>query len=266
MLTPATKPSPVKADPPADSTPVMRLTGLARSFPGTPPVEALKPTDLTIKRGDYLSIVGPSGSGKSTLLHLMGLLDRPTDGSYHLDGIDTGSLSDAQRTGLRGQKIGFVFQSFHLLDHRTVLENVILAQLYNRIKRSERKERALRALDQVGLSHRLNFTPLTLSGGEKQRAAIARALVSEPSILLADEPTGNLDSVTSESVLTLFDELHADGLTLAVITHDLDVSLRAKRVVRITDGVLTEGRGDMSATGARAAETAEETETAGATS
>lgn len=224
----------------ATAVPVMELRGINRVFPGTPPVEALKPTDLRIERGDYLSIVGPSGSGKSTLLHIMGLLDRATSGNYLLDGLDTGTLSDAERTGVRGRKIGFVFQSFHLLEHRSVLENVVLAQVYNGVPRGDRVERAERALQQVGLEHRMNFTPTTLSGGEKQRCAIARALVSQPSILLADEPTGNLDSATSNQVLALFDELHENGLTLAVITHDTDVSLRAQRVVRITDGVLRE--------------------------
>lgn len=220
--------------------PVMQLSGINRVFPGTPPVEALKPTELRIERGDYVSIVGPSGSGKSTLLHIMGLLDRPTDGTYKLDGIDTGALSDAQRTGLRGRKIGFVFQAFHLMQHRSVVENVALAQIYNGSPRKDRINRARAALEQVGLGHRLDFTPTTLSGGEKQRCAIARALVSSPSILLADEPTGNLDSQTSEQVMALFDDLHQSGLTLAVITHDPDVSSRAERVVRITDGLLQE--------------------------
>jgi len=218
----------------------MQLAGINRIFAGTPPVEALKPTALRIERGDYVSIVGPSGSGKSTLLHIMGLLDRATDGIYMLDGIDTGALSDAQRTGLRGRKIGFVFQAFHLMQHRTVVENVALAQIYNGSPRKDRNKRAREALEQVGLGHRLDFTPTTLSGGEKQRCAIARALVSSPSILLADEPTGNLDSQTSEQVMSLFDELHSQGLTLAVITHDPDVSARAQRVVRITDGELRE--------------------------
>jgi len=233
IVKPATRP-PRPASPDA----VIELQGLGRIFPGPPPVEALQPTDLVVKQGDYLSIVGPSGSGKSTLLHLIGLLDRPTSGRYLLDGIDTGGLSDGQRTGLRGQKLGFVFQAFHLLNHRTVMENVVLAQLYNGTPRSERKRRAMEALDRVGLSHRLEFTPLTLSGGEKQRVAVARALVTRPALLLADEPTGNLDSASSSAVLDLFDELHDSGLTLAVITHDLDVSARAAQRVRITDGIL----------------------------
>jgi putative ABC transport system ATP-binding protein len=220
--------------------PVVLLDGVGRTFPGPPPVEALHPASLVIERGDYLSIVGPSGSGKSTLLHLLGLLDRPTAGRYELDGVDTTGMSDRHRTALRGQRIGFVFQSFHLLGHRTVVENVLLAMLYNRTPAKDRRDRAVAALERVGLGHRLEATPTTLSGGERQRVAIARALVARPSLLLADEPTGNLDSRTSASVLDLFDELHADGLTLVVITHDGDVSERARRRVRITDGILRE--------------------------
>jgi len=220
----------------ARGVPVIELDNCGRTFPGPPPVDALKPTDLALYRGQYLSIVGPSGSGKSTLLHLLGLLDTPTKGVYRLDGIDTGALSDSQRTGLRGSRIGFVFQAFHLLPHRTVLENVVLSQIYNGSPRSKRVERARFELERVGLGHRIDFTPTTLSGGERQRVAIARALVSRPSLLLADEPTGNLDSSSSAAILDLFDELHESGLTLAVITHDIDVSERAQRRVRIVDG------------------------------
>lgn len=223
---------------PGLGTPVIELDKVGRTFPGPPPVEALKPAELALYPGQYLSIIGPSGSGKSTLLHLLGLLDTPTTGKYRLDGIDTGVLSDAQRTGLRGSRIGFVFQSFHLLAHRTVLENVTLSQVYNGIPRGERKERARAELERVGLGHRVDFTPTTLSGGERQRVAIARALVTKPSLLLADEPTGNLDSQSSESILELFDDLHEGGLTLAVITHDPEVSERAQRRVRIIDGSL----------------------------
>lgn len=227
--------APALAEP---GVPVIELDKMGRTFPGPPPVEALKPAELALYRGQYLSIIGPSGSGKSTLLHLLGLLDTPTTGVYRLDGIDTGVLSDAQRTGLRGSRIGFVFQSFHLLAHRTVLENVTLSQTYNGIPRSERKSRARAELERVGLGHRMDFTPTTLSGGERQRVAIARALVTKPSLLLADEPTGNLDSQSSDSILELFDELHVGGLTLAVITHDPEVSERAQRRVRIIDGSL----------------------------
>ena len=218
--------------------PVIELRGLARSFPGSPPVLALRPTSLVVEKGDYLSIVGPSGSGKSTLLNLLGLLDRPTAGEYFLDGEPTHSVDERRRTALRAGRIGFVFQSFHLLPHRTVLENVMLAGTYAGIPREDRVNRAIAALKRVRLEHRLDFRPTTLSGGERQRVAIARAVSTSPTLLLADEPTGNLDSVTSSEVLDLFDELHADGLTLAVITHEEDVAARADRQVRISDGHL----------------------------
>lgn len=221
-------------------TPVIELRQVTRTFAGPPPVEALKASDLTIRPGEYVSIIGPSGSGKSTLLHLLGLLDRPTSGSYKLDGIDTSGLNDDERAGLRGSRIGFVFQSFHLLNHRTVRENVELAQIYNRMPRNMRRERAEAALAKVDMSHRLDHTPRTLSGGERQRVAVARALVTEPSLLLADEPTGNLDTQRSAETMEVFDLLHNSGLTLAVITHDLDVSARAQRQVRIVDGQLQE--------------------------
>ncbi len=221
------------------SVPVVDLEGVTRVFEGTPPVEALKATDLVINRGDYLAIVGPSGSGKSTMLHLLGLLDSPTAGTYRLDGIDTSDLSEKERAGVRSARIGFVFQSFHLLGHRSNVENVMLAEIYRPGSRQGRRERAIAALEQVGLGHRLDAFPTTLSGGERQRVAVARALVGEPSLLLADEPTGNLDSHTSAQILDLFDHLHAAGLTLAVITHDDDVSERAARRVRIRDGVVT---------------------------
>ncbi len=221
-------------------TPVVELAGVRRIFEGTPPVVALDEANLTINQGDYLAIVGPSGSGKSTLLHLLGLLDTPSEGVYRLDGIDTAELGERDRAGLRANRLGFVFQSFHLLGHRTNVENVMLAEVYRKGSKSERRTRAIAALERVGLGHRLDAFPTTLSGGERQRVAIARALVGEPSLLLADEPTGNLDSVTSEQILDLFDQLHHGGLTLAVITHDSDVSLRAERTVRIQDGVLSE--------------------------
>ena len=229
------------ADAPTEPLPpVIELRGLSRTFPGSPPVEALRRADLRVDRGDYVSIIGPSGSGKSTLLHILGLLDRPTTGDYLLDGLPTGTASEADRAALRGGRIGFVFQSFHLLPHRTVLDNVLLPTLYSGVPRAERRDRALAALDRVGLSHRLDFLPPVLSGGERQRVAVARAVITQPHVLLADEPTGNLDSVNSAGVLDLFDELHADGLTLVVITHDDAVSHRARRHIRISDGSLTE--------------------------
>jgi len=225
---------------PVDAGPVIELRELTRTFPGTEPVHALRDASLRVERGEYLSVIGPSGSGKSTLLHILGLLDRPTSGDLLLDGVPTGTASEADRAALRGGRIGFVFQSFHLLPHRTVLDNVLLATLYSGVPRAERRGRALAALDRVGLSHRLEFMPTVLSGGERQRVAIARAVIASPHVLLADEPTGNLDQTTSGGVLDLFDELHRDGLTLVVITHDAAVSARAQRRVRIADGMLTE--------------------------
>ncbi|GGS69090.1 ABC transporter ATP-binding protein [Nonomuraea spiralis] len=220
--------------------PVILLSGLTKEFPADPPVRALSAVDLRVERSDYVAVVGPSGSGKSTLLNTLGLLDRPTGGSYRLDGIETTTLKDGVRTAVRGSRIGFVFQSFHLLPHRTVLENVMLAEVYGAAPRAGRRERAMSALERVRLSHRTGFLPGRLSGGERQRAAIARALLGGPSLLLCDEPTGNLDSRNTDAVLDLFDELRAQGMTIVVITHETEVSDRAGRRVRITDGVLTE--------------------------
>ncbi|MBV9446765.1 MAG: ABC transporter ATP-binding protein [Streptosporangiaceae bacterium] len=223
---------------PVTTTPVIELRGLTRTYPGPPPVEALLPADMVIEQGDYVTVTGPSGSGKSTLLHLLGLLDTPTDGIYLLDGLDANAMPDRDRSALRGRRIGFVFQSFHLLPYRTAEENVLLAQLYNRTPRARRRAFAQEALAQVGLAHRIDALPTTLSGGERQRVAIARALVSRPSLLLCDEPTGNLDSQNAATVLDLFDELHTAGLTVVVITHDPNVARRANRAVAIRDGVL----------------------------
>lgn len=224
-----------------DDVPVVELRQVGRTFPGPPEVHALQPADLVVDRGDYVSIVGPSGAGKSTLLNLLGLLDRPTTGSYLLDGHDVGTLGDAQRTALRGRLIGFVFQAFHLLPHRSVVENVMLAQLYSGVPAATRRVRATHALEQVGMGHRLEFQPQTLSGGERQRVAIARALASHPSVLLCDEPTGNLDDANTAGVLDLLDDLHRQGLTLLVITHDQEVSVRAERTVVMRDAVLSAG-------------------------
>ena len=230
-------------------TAVMQLDAVTRVFPGDPPIEVLRDVNLTIERGEMISIVGPSGSGKSTLLNVMGLLDVPSSGRFLLDGIDVSSLSDGERAALRGSRLGFVFQSFHLLSHRTVLENVMLGELYigtdtgrggerKRHDRAARSERATAALGRVGLSHRLGFKPTRLSGGERQRVAIARAIVHGPSLLLADEPTGNLDSSNTSAALELFEELRADGLTICMITHDDAVADRADRRVRMLDGAL----------------------------
>ena len=222
------------------TAPVIELRGLARTYPGAPPVHALRPADLVIEAGDYVAVTGPSGSGKSTLLHLLGLLDAPTAGSYLLDGLDTSALSDRDRSALRGRRIGIVFQAFHLLPYRTALENVLLAELYNQTPRSARLEAAAGALGEVGLGHRLDALPTTLSGGESQRVAIARALVNRPSLVLCDEPTGNLDSRTAVALMELLDQLNADGLTIVVITHDAGVAAHAGRTVAISDGSLSE--------------------------
>ncbi|MFD0637283.1 ABC transporter ATP-binding protein [Catenulispora yoronensis] len=221
--------------------PLLELRRLARTYPGPPPIAALRPTDLTVRVGEHVAIIGPSGSGKSTLLNLLGLLDRPTGGQLLLDGFDTATLNERDRTALRGRRIGFVFQAFHLMPHRTAVENVMLAQLYtDRRRRAERRADAVSALTIVGLEHRLGALPSILSGGERQRVAIARALVNKPALLLADEPTGNLDSRTAKQVLDLLEELVAGGVTLMVITHDPAVAERAQRTVMIQDGELTE--------------------------
>lgn len=222
-------------------TTAVELSSVSLTYPGPPPVAALALSDLRIDGGEYVTVVGPSGSGKSTFLNIVGLIDAPTTGTYLLDGIDTGALSDRQRTSLRGARVGFVFQSFHLMPHRSALENVMLALVYRgETNRRLRRGRSLEALDRVGLSHRANFVPTQLSGGERQRVAIARALVSHPSLLLCDEPTGNLDTRTADTVLALLDDLHHDGMTIVMITHDPNIAQRAERSVTIRDGVLTE--------------------------
>ena len=187
-----------------------------------------------------MAVVGASGSGKSTLLNVLGILDRPTSGEYLLDGVEVGCLSDGERAALRGRRIGFVFQSFHLLSYRTTVENVMLAEVYLRAPRSGRRERAIEMLERVGMGHRLTFVPTHLSGGEQQRVAIARSLMGNPSLLLCDEPTGNLDSRTTDEILGLFEGLVADGITLIIITHDEYVAAHAGRRLRMVDGQLSE--------------------------
>lgn len=221
-------------------TPVLELVGVSRLFGSDPPVTALRDVNLTVARGESLAIVGPSGSGKSTLLNIVGLLDRPSSGRYFLDGIDVNRLSDRQLASLRGRRIGFVFQSFHLLTYRSAVENVMLAEMYLKTGRAGRRQRAEEMLERVGMSHRLNFMPSKLSGGERQRVAIARALMADPALLLCDEPTGNLDSATTAEILSVFEGLVRDGITLIIITHDPDVAAHARRKVRMTDGQLAD--------------------------
>jgi putative ABC transport system ATP-binding protein len=226
------------ADPAVARVPLVRLAGVSRRFGTDAVVTALQDVQLDVYPGEWVSVVGASGSGKTTLLNILGCLDRPTTGRYWLDGVDVADLDDGRRAGLRARHIGFVFQSFHLLAHRSVVENVMLAEVYRHRPRTGRRQRALDALSAVGLSDRATSGPTTLSGGERQRVAIARALVNRPRLLLCDEPTGNLDSVTAQTILDLLGGLHDDGLTIVMITHDTGVAERAGRQVRIHDGRL----------------------------
>lgn len=199
-------------------------------------VKALDGIDLHVPKGDYLSVTGASGSGKTTLLHIMGCLLRPTAGEYRLDGTEVGRLDESGRTALRAKKIGFVFQDFRLIPRMNVIENVALPLTFQGVSREEREERAVDALCMVGLGHRLRHAPETLSGGQQQRVAIARALCVEPSVLLADEPTGNLDPQAAAEVLALFDRLHENGRTIVLITHDQKAAMRAAHSIRIENG------------------------------
>jgi len=224
----------------ASTLPVLELRRICRQFGEDPAVHALVDVDLRVERGDWLAITGPSGAGKSTLLNILGCLDHPTSGEYFVDGINVGRLSDKQRAGLRSHRIGFVFQSFHLLPYRTVLENVMLAEVYRKHSTAERRERALASLDRVGMRHRADFFPGKLSGGERQRVAIARALLGKPSLLLCDEPTGNLDTKSSAAIIDLFGRLNEEGLTLVIVTHNEEIAQHSPRRVHIVDGRLTD--------------------------
>ena len=219
---------------------VVRVEGLSKTFPGPPEVTALQPCDFQVAAGEFVAITGPSGSGKTTLLSLLGLLDAPTGGRYVLDGLDVAELPDNDRAAVRARRIGFVFQAFHLVGYRTVLENVELGLLYHGTPKRERHTRALEVIERVGLSGRRNGLCSQLSGGEKQRVAIARTLIRKPALVLCDEPTGNLDTVNSDTILTTLEELHAEGMTVVIITHDHTVADRAQRNLQIRDGVLTE--------------------------
>ena len=227
---------------PADGqAPVAELRQVRKTYykpDGSVMVEALCGVDVVIRRGDYVAIMGASGSGKSTLMNVLGCLDRPTDGQYLLAGQDINELTDEELSAFRGRTIGFVFQAFNLIPQLTVAGNVEVPLFYQDIPKAERHRRALESLELVGLSDRLEHRPRELSGGQQQRVAIARALVTRPVVLLADEPTGNLDSATGQSILETFDRLHAEGMTIMMVTHDPTVAARCHRVVRLRDGLV----------------------------
>lgn len=222
--------------------PVMELKNVTKTYPSQPPVEALRGVSLTVHRGELVAVVGPSGSGKTTLLQLMGTLDRPTTGSVRVTGLDVAQLPDRELSALRATRIGFIFQQFFLAEHQTVLDNVADGLLYAGIGLEERRDRGLEALALVGLAERCGARPTQLSGGQRQRVAVARALVGDPAIILADEPTGNLDSATGQSILALIDELHSRGATIVVITHDQGIALRMPRRVEVLDGHIVADR------------------------
>ncbi|QDH69181.1 ABC transporter ATP-binding protein [Marilutibacter alkalisoli] len=216
---------------------MIELAGIHRRYDmNGQSVHALAGVDLTIEAGSYVTLTGPSGSGKSSLLNILGCLDRPDQGQYLIDGRDVAHLDDEDTSDIRNRRIGFVFQSFHLLPRLTVLENVLLPLRFNRSPPADAREHALHLLERVGLAERHDHRPNELSGGQMQRAAIARALLMRPTVLLADEPTGNLDSKSASDVLALIDEVHADGQTVVMVTHDNDIAVRAPREVRLRDG------------------------------
>ncbi len=218
---------------------VIQLNGIVKNYQvGTQIVRALRGVDLKIAKGEYVAIMGPSGSGKSTLMNILGALDTPTDGDYFLNGTNVSHLTDDRLAEIRNQEIGFVFQTFNLLQRYTALENVTLPLIYKGIPKHERQQKAMTVLKNVGLEDRVKHKPTELSGGQRQRVAVARALVNNPSIILADEPTGNLDSKTSADIMHLIAEIHQQGNTIIVVTHEEDIAKMAQRIIRLRDGMV----------------------------
>ena len=221
------------------ANPLIKITNIKRDFPlGNEIVYVLKGIDLEINKGEYVALMGPSGSGKSTLMNILGCLDTPTSGTYILNGKHVSEMQDDELAGIRNIEIGFVFQTFNLMPRTTALDNVALPMVYAGHSKSERIERATEVLTQVGLDDRMDHKPNQLSGGQRQRVAVARALVNKPSIILADEPTGNLDSKTSVEIMNLFDEIHTNGNTVILVTHEEDIAKHAHRIIRLRDGVI----------------------------